>query len=180
MRSLTLLCGYVATVVAANIVTSNYGLIPAGLGLLVPAGSYLAGLTLTARDALHHLAGARLVWLGVAAGITVSVLASDGRIALASGAAFAVSELLDLAVYSKLRRRGWRRALIASNAVGAVVDTALFLQLSGFGVTTQAMTGQVLVKAVWVTGVALLFTEAARRAVSKWRSSSSELTSRIG
>jgi uncharacterized PurR-regulated membrane protein YhhQ (DUF165 family) len=154
---------YVGTVVLANVVTSNFGLIAAGFGLLVPAGTYTAALALSLRDALHEQAGVRWVWFGMAVGTVVSVLTSDGRIALASGAAFAVSELLDLVVYSRLRVRGWRRALVASNIVGSIVDTVLFLWLSGFGLSFQGVGGQVLVKAVWVTGAALLLAEAIRR-----------------
>lgn len=161
---LALFAGYVGTVLLANIITSHWGLIPAGFGLLVPAGSYLAGLALGLRDAIHEKAGIPWVWAGITTGTAISLLAGDGRIALASGAAFALSELLDLLLYSKLRHRGWRKAFVASNAVGAVLDTALFLWLSGFGLTMQSLGGQVLVKAVWVSGFALLVVEGARRA----------------
>lgn len=162
---IALLAAYVGTVLLANIVTSNLGLIPAGLGLLVPAGTYCAGLALSLRDGLHEWAGLRWVWVGIAAGTALSFVLADGRIALASGIAFAMSELLDLAVYTRLRDRGWRKALLASNAIGAVVDTALFLWISGFGITQQAMAGQLLVKVVWVSLTALALTEVVRRAV---------------
>lgn len=158
---------YVGVVLAANVVTTYWGLLPAAplLGLVVPAGTYFAGLALGLRDAIHEMAGVRWVWAGIAAGVVVSLLASDGRIALASGVAFALAEALDMLVYSKLRAKGWRRALVASNIGGAALDTALFLWLSGFGLTAEAWTGQMLVKAVWVTLAALGVAELIRRAV---------------
>ena len=162
-----LLTVYVATVLAANILTSNLGLVAAGFGLLVPAGSYAAGLAFSIRDGLHQWAGPRWVWSGIAAGTVLSIALGDGRIALASGVAFALSELLDFAVYARLRKRGWRRAVVASNVVGAVVDTILFLWLSGLGVTAAAVAGQLLVKAVWVTATVLLIAEGVRRAVPR-------------
>lgn len=169
MKPLLLTASFVASVVAANIVTSNWGLVAAGFGLLVPAGTYCAGLALSLRDAVHRWAGVRWVWAAIAVGTALSYLMADARIAIASGVAFAVSEALDLFVYTSLRERGWRRALVASNIVGAVADTLLFLWLSGFGVTGHAVGGQLLVKAVWVTGTALVLAEVVRRAVSRQR-----------
>lgn len=169
LTRVALLVAYVASVVAANIVTTSWGLIPVGFGLLVPAGTYCAGLALSLRDALHEWAGLRWVWAGIALGTAVSIATSDGRIALASGAAFVLSETVDLAVYSRLRERGWRRALVASNVVGAIADTALFLWLAGFGLTAHALAGQVLVKAVFVTGTALLVAEGVRRVLGAVR-----------
>lgn len=169
MRPLLLTASFVASVVAANIVTSNWGLVAAGFGLLVPAGTYCAGMALCLRDAVHQWAGVRWMWAAIAVGTALSYLMADSRIALASGVAFAASEALDLSVFAWLRERGWRRALVASNVVGAVADTLLFLWLSGFGITTQAVGGQLLVKAIWVTGSALVLAEVVRRAVSRQR-----------
>lgn len=166
MKRLLLLltvAAYVGTVLLANVVTSQFGLVTAGFGLLVPAGTYTAALALSLRDAVQEFAGRSWVWIGIAAGTVLSVLVADGRIALASGAAFALSEFLDMMVYSRLRERSWRLALVSSNAVGSVADTVLFLWLSGFGLTASAVGGQVLVKAVWVTGVCLLLGEVMRR-----------------
>jgi hypothetical protein len=152
----------IGSVVLANVLTTHYGLVSAGFGLLVSAGTYAAGLSLGLRDALHELAGVRVVLLAIGAGALLSWALADGRIALASGIAFGVAELADLLVYRRLRERGWRPALVASNAVGAVLDTVLFLSISGLGLTAQAAGGQLLVKAVWMTLVALAFGSLAR------------------
>jgi uncharacterized PurR-regulated membrane protein YhhQ (DUF165 family) len=65
---------------------------------------------------------------------------------LASTLAFAVSELADLLVYRRLtRRHGWLIAAAVSNAVGAPIDTMLFLAVAGLPIAV-AMPGQLWVK----------------------------------
>lgn len=169
MTRVLLILSFVGTVVLANVVTSNWGLVSAGFGLLVPAGTYCAGLALGLRDALQERAGVRWALLAVAVGAGLSFELADYRIALASGVAFLLSEVADLAVYTPLRRKGWRRAVLASNAVGAVVDTLIFLWLAGFPLTTTAVGGQLLVKAVWVTASFLAVAEVVRRALPRQR-----------
>jgi queuosine precursor transporter len=159
--------GLVGTVVAANYATSRFGLVPAGFGLLVTAGTYLAGLALGLRDVVDRLGGLRYVLAAIAAGIAASFAVGAGRIAVASAVAFALSELADLAVYRPLRRRSWRRAVAASNAVGAVVDSVVFLAVAGFPLTLAAVGGQVLVKAAWCTVAVLVVAEGVRRAVRR-------------
>lgn len=170
MTRAVLFLSFVGTVVLANVITSHWGLVSAGFGLLVPAGTYSAGLALGLRDALHERAGVPWVLPAIVLGAGLSIVLADYRIAVASGAAFLLSEVADLAVYTPLRERGWRRAVLASNAVGAVVDTLMFLWLAGFPLTTQAVGGQLLVKAVWVTWSFLLVSEVVRRfALSRQR-----------
>ncbi|MDS0140594.1 MULTISPECIES: VUT family protein [unclassified Amycolatopsis] len=167
---LALLLAYVASIVIGNLATSYLGLAPAGFGLMVTAGTYASGLALSFRDHLQDAAGVRWVVAGIAAGIAVSAIGGDLRIALASAAAFAVGEAADLVVYTPLRRRrGFRPALIASNTAGGIVDTCLFLVIAGFPLSTDVVAGQLLVKAVWTTGLYLLVQEAARRALPRKR-----------
>lgn len=153
----------IAAVAAANITTTYLGLVPAGFGLMVTAGTYAAGLTLALRDLLHDHGGIRWVLGGIAGGIIVSLLLGDGRIAIASAAAFALAELADLLVYAPLRRRQWNLAVATSNAIGAVVDTFVFLTLAGFPLTAELVGGQLLVKAVWMTALFLGVAEVIRR-----------------
>ena len=137
---------FAGSVTAANWLTSRYGLIGVGLGLTATAGTYAAGLCLLARDWVHDTAGRIAVLAAIAAGGLLSAVLAGPRLAVASAAAFVASELADLAVYQPLRRRGFIRAVIASNAVGAPVDTVLFLALAGFPIWT-AVPGQLLAKA---------------------------------
>lgn len=139
---------FVGLVVASNWLTARYGLI-AGF---VTAGTFTAGLTLAARDAVRETAGLWAALACVAAGAVVSAVTSSPALAIASGAAFALSELVDTAVYEPLRRRSRTRALAWSNLVGSVVDSVLFLTLAGFPLWPTVL-GQVAVK--WVVCVVL-------------------------
>lgn len=152
MKKLVLFCAFVATVYGANWALGRYGIVPIGFGLMAPAGVYFAGLAFGLRDALHEVAGRVWVLAAIATGAGLSYLIEDSvtipgghvAIALASALAFGLSELADFAVYEPLRTRDWPTALIASNLVGAVVDSALFLWLA-FG-SFAHIEGQVLGK----------------------------------
>ncbi len=163
MTRALLFAAFVGTVVLANVVTSHWGLIAAGFGLLVPAGTYSAGLALGLRDGLQDRCGVRWVLGAIAFGAGLSFVLADYRIALASGVAFLVSEIADLSIYTPLRRAGRRRAVLASNATGAVVDTVIFLSIAGFPLTFESVGGQVLVKAVWCSLAVLAVREVVRR-----------------
>ena len=165
MRKLNALAagvGFVACILLANFVTSHYGLIPVGFGLMATAGTYFAGLTFVLRDSVQDASGTRGVLLLIVAGAFLSYFISDPFIALASGVAFFVSELGDLAIYTPLRRRGYVRAAVASNVVGAIVDTYLFLWVAGFPIAVQVVAGQLLAK-VTVTIVLVLLVLAVRK-----------------
>jgi len=136
---------FASGVLAANLLTAWYGLVPVGFGLAATAGTYAAGLCLLARDWVHDSAGRRAVLAAIAAGGLASAVLAGPQLAVASAAAFVVSELADLAVYQPLRRRDFIRAVLASNAVGAPVDTILFLSLAGFPIWA-ALPGQLLAK----------------------------------
>jgi uncharacterized PurR-regulated membrane protein YhhQ (DUF165 family) len=137
---------FVATILAANYVTTEYGLVPVGFGLMATAGTYFAGLAFVLRDSVQDGLGRRAVLALVVAGALLSYLISDPFIALASGVAFLVSEVADLAIYTPLRKRGYIRAAIASNTIGATVDTLLFLWIAGFGITGSIVAGQMVGK----------------------------------
>jgi uncharacterized PurR-regulated membrane protein YhhQ (DUF165 family) len=146
--------GFIATILAANYVTSEYGMVPVGFGLMATAGTYFAGLAFILRDAVQDTAGRRWVVALIVAGAALSFAISAPAIATASAAAFLLSESADFAIYTPLRKRGYIRAATASNLVGAVVDTIVFLTIAGFPLR-QAFAGQVVGKML-VTGVVVL------------------------
>ena len=146
---------FLACIIAANYVTTSYGMVPVLPGVVATAGTWFAGLTFVLRDSLQDRAGRRPVVALVIVGAALSAILSPA-IALASGVAFLLSELSDLAVYTPLRKRGYVRAAIASNIVGAIVDTVLFLWIAGFPILV-ALPGQLLVKVlVTMLGVAVV------------------------
>lgn len=140
--------GFIGTVVAANWAIRAFGPVPVGFGLLAPAGVYFAGLAFTLRDLLHEASGRIAVLIAIAIGAIVSAGMGAGRIAVASGIAFTVSELADFGVYTPLRERNWPLAVAASNVVGLAIDSTLFLYVA-FG-SLEFLPGQIVGKA-WVT-----------------------------
>ena len=152
---------YLASIVLANWLTARYGLVPMGFGLMATAGTFAAGLAFVARDAVQDAAG-RLATIGVlAVGCATSWFLASPALALASAAAFGLSELVDMAIYTPLRRRGYVRAALASNLVGALVDTFVFLALAGFAITGAVVAGQLVGKA-WATVAVVLLVGVAR------------------
>lgn len=152
---------FLACILAANYVTSRYGLVPVGFGLMATAGTYFAGLSFVLRDAVQDTAGRRAVLAVIVVGAVLSYFVSASFIATASAVAFLASESADFAVYTPLRRRGYVRAAVVSNVVGTVVDTILFLQLAGFGLEAGVVEGQFAGKLL-ITAAAVTIVLAAR------------------
>lgn len=147
--------GLLVCVIAANFVTTRYGLVPVGFGLMATAGTYLAGLTFVLRDLLQDALGSKWVLGLIAVGAALSFLLADPFIATASAVAFLLAEVTDFAVYTPLRKRGYIRAAIASNAVGAFIDTVAFLSIAGFAIQ-EALPGQMVGKLA-MTALAVIF-----------------------
>lgn len=159
MKRIILAATFLACILAANYVTTRFGMVPVGFGLVATAGTYFAGATFILRDSLQDIAGKRWTVAVIAAGAITSFLVADPFIALASAVAFGLSELADLAVYTPLRKRGYVRAAIASNIVGAFVDTIAFLTIAGFPVLLALpgqMAGKLLVTGAVMTLVILV------------------------
>jgi hypothetical protein len=152
-----LFIGFIATVIGANWSLATFGIVAIGFGLTAPAGVFSAGLAFTFRDLLHETGGRWWVVGAIIVGAGLSAFIEDAqKFAIASGVAFLASETADLVVYSPLRRRGWLRAVAASNVVGFVVDSALFLWLA-FG-SLGFITGQLVGKGyMTVAAIAILW-----------------------
>lgn len=134
---------YIGTIFAANWSIQTFGLVPVGFGLMAPAGVLWVGLAFTLRDLTQDAYGRWATFACVAIGAALSALVSP-QFAVASGIAFLASETADMLVYSPLRERRWLLAVAASNAVGLVIDSALFLWLA-FG-SLDFLAGQIVAK----------------------------------
>jgi len=168
MRYLSL-AAFAATIPAANWLIGNIGtkcipngpcLLPVGFGLYAPSGVLMIGAALVLRDLIHEQFGARTALLAVAVGAALSVLFASPALAVASGAAFLLSEMADFAVYAPLRKRRLYTAVVLSGLVGSIVDSGVFLLLA-FG-SLDFMAGQVLGKA-WMSLAVLPAIYALRR-----------------
>lgn len=155
--------GYIVTIVAANVAITVFGLVPVGLGLMAPAGVYFAGLAFTLRDGVQETLGRRWTVAAILVGAAISSAMSP-QLAIASGLAFLLSEAADFAVYTPLRKRSWLAAVVASNTVGLLIDSALFLWLA-FG-SLDFLAGQVVGK-LWMTALAVALILIWRRATKR-------------
>src|SRR5262245_20543687 len=108
-------------------------LVPVAPGLLAPSGVLTVGAALVLRDVVQRCLGLTWGLTAVAIGTVLSSLIAPSALVIASGAAFALSELADFAVYTPLQRRRLTLAVAASSTVGLVVDSIVFLALA-FGV----------------------------------------------
>lgn len=79
---------------------------------------------------LGPAAARRVVYAGFVIAVACSIVLATPRIALASGTAFLVAQLLDVLVFDRLRRSSWWRAPLVSSALASTVDTALFFSLA--------------------------------------------------
>jgi uncharacterized PurR-regulated membrane protein YhhQ (DUF165 family) len=75
----------------------------------------------------------RVVLVGFAVGVALSVVAADWRIGLASGTAFLAAQMLDVSVFDRLRRAAWWRAPLISSLLASTLDTAVFFSLAFAG-----------------------------------------------
>lgn len=88
-------------------------------------------------DVCNRLFGASLARgvavIGFVIGLASSAVMAPLRIALASGAAFIISQLLDVSVFNKLRRASWWKAPLFGSCAASVVDTAIFFSVAFAG-----------------------------------------------
>ena len=82
----------------------------------------------------------KIVYLGFALGVILTLYFSTNfvdlisiRIAIGSGTAFLVAQLIDVNIFDKLRKRKWFVAPITSSFVGSTIDTFLFFSISFYG-----------------------------------------------
>lgn len=162
-EGLAALAAFILTIPAANWMIGHVGtvcppngpcLVPVAPGLLAPSGVVMAGLALVLRDLVQRRLGIMATLGAIAAGGLLSGLLAPAAIVIASTTAFLLSELADLVVYTPLQRRRFVTAVVASSAVGLVVDSAIFLWLA-FG-SLAFLPGQIVGK-LWMVLLAVPF-----------------------
>ena len=82
----------------------------------------------------------KIVYIGFIIGISFTLLFSTNfadlisiRIAIGSGTAFLVAQLIDVQIFDKLRKKEWFVAPLTSSFVGSAIDTFLFFSISFYG-----------------------------------------------
>lgn len=154
---------FAATIPAANWLIGHVGtecipegpcLLPVGFGLMAPSGVLMIGAALVLRDLVHEEGGTKAALVAITIGALISIIVAPAALVAASLAAFVLSELADLAVYTPLRKRKLMLAVIASGVAGAAVDSGVFLIIA-FG-SLDFIAGQVVGK-VWMSLIAAPF-----------------------
>lgn len=137
MRRLGLSVAAMTLVVAASNVLVQHPFEIFGLGEKLTWGAFVYPLAFLVTDLTNRrfgpAAARRAVYVGFAIAVILSAALASPRIALASGSAFLVGQLLDVAVFSRLRRAAWWRAPLFASLAGSLVDTALFFSLAFAG-----------------------------------------------
>jgi|TARA_B110000967_G_scaffold186444_1_gene207545 uncharacterized PurR-regulated membrane protein YhhQ (DUF165 family) len=82
----------------------------------------------------------KLAYIGFTIGILLTTLVSTNfqdvisiRIALGSGTAFLVAQLIDIEIFQRLRNKAWFVAPVTSSVSGSAIDTFLFFSISFLG-----------------------------------------------
>ena len=128
---------------AAIVVASNI-LVQFLFGQWLTWGAFTYPLAFLVTDVMNRVYGEKPARMVVLCGFVVGVICSligtqiigefgplvTLRIAIASGSAFLVAQLLDVSIFSALRGGQWWRAPLVSTLVGSAVDTILFFTIA--------------------------------------------------
>ena len=94
-------------------------------------------ITDLANRSYGKIAARKIVYLGFTIGVIFTLLFSTNfadlisvRIAIGSGTAFLVAQLLDVQIFDRLRKKQWFIAPLGSSLVGSTIDTFLFFSIS--------------------------------------------------
>ena len=97
-------------------------------------------ITDLANRSYGKLGARKIVYIGFIIGISFTLFFTTKfsdlisvRIAIGSGTAFIVAQLLDVQIFDKLRKKEWFVAPLTSSFIGSLVDTFLFFSISFYG-----------------------------------------------
>lgn len=131
------LIAMIAVVTASNILVQfpvEADLGPIHLGDILTWGAFTYPFAFLVSDLTNRYDGPRraraVVLAGFAVALCLSAYLATPRIAIASATAFLVGQLLDIAVFSRLRNRFWVLPPLAASLLGSAIDTAIFFGLA--------------------------------------------------
>ena len=82
----------------------------------------------------------KLVYIGFVVGVLLTIFVSTNfkdiisiRIAIGSGTAFLIAQLIDIEIFQRLRNNAWFVAPITSSTIGSIIDTFLFFSIAFLG-----------------------------------------------
>jgi uncharacterized integral membrane protein (TIGR00697 family) len=115
-----------------------------GLSQILTYGAFSYPIAFLITDLANRSYGKKIarkiVYLGFLIGIIFTLFFSTNfndlisiRIAIGSGSAFLVAQLLDVQIFDKLRKNIWYVAPLISSSIGSIVDTFLFFSIAFVG-----------------------------------------------
>lgn len=123
-----------ALVVVGSNILVQYPFTPLGLGELLTWGAFTYPVAFLITDLTNRRFGPKQARIVVFAGFAIAVLLSiyfaTPRIAIASGSAFLIAQLLDVSIFQKLRESDWWKAPLISSLLGSALDTVLFFGIA--------------------------------------------------
>ncbi len=128
----------------ATIVVASNILVQFLFGQWLTWGAFTYPLAFLVTDVMNRVYGPgvarRVVFAGFLTGVGCSFVGTQimgefgplvtWRIAMGSGIAFLTAQLIDVAVFDRLRKGEWWRAPLVSTLVGSSIDTALFFTIA--------------------------------------------------
>ena len=136
-RFVAAIAAMVVVVTASNIlvlypVEATLG--PINLKDLLTWGAFTYPFAFLVSDLTNRHDGPRqarfVVLVGFLVGLALSFWLSTPRIAIASGSAFLIGQLLDIAVFQRLRNRYWLVPPLSASLFGSLLDTAIFFTIA--------------------------------------------------
>lgn len=129
---------------AAIVVASNIGVQYIIADGWLTYGAFTYPLAFLVTDLMNRIYGTqaarKVVLVGFVTGVTCSLIGSQImgefgplvtlRIAIASGTAFLIAQLVDLLIFNRLRGTTWWKAPLTSTLIGSTIDTAIFFSLA--------------------------------------------------
>jgi len=119
------------------IVTASNVLVQYPIGDLLTWGAFTYPVAFLVTDLTNRTMGPaaarKVVYVGFALAVVMSIALATPRIALASGTAFLTAQLLDVFVFDKLRRLRWWLPPLFSSILGSALDTCIFFSLAFYG-----------------------------------------------
>lgn len=122
-----------AVVIASNFLV-QYPFQHFGMQDILTWGAFTYPLAFLVNDLTNRSFGPqaarKVVYTGFAAAVILSIWLATPRIAVASGTAFLMAQLLDVYVFDRLRQRKWWIAPLSGAVLGSIIDTVLFFSLA--------------------------------------------------
>ena len=143
-KQLLLLSVFMGVVVLASNYLVQFPIKYYGLEGILTYGAFSYPIAFLITDLTNRsygkLIARKIVYIGFVIGIAFTLFFSTNfsdlisvRIAIGSGIAFLVAQLLDVKIFDQLRKKKWFVAPLASSFVGSIVDTFLFFSISFYG-----------------------------------------------